>query len=253
MAETAKYLFDRNLEETATITEPPDVLIKRQLRQVFERELAAARQSEYERGRSDGSVAALESLEAKTDAAVGQLVDRAAQILAGLDKECSVIRSDGVKVALAASELLADDLIRSQPIKLLESLFSQCLEYLSDAPHIAIRVSDAFAERLQKKVAAIAEQRGFTGKIIVLGDPETQTGDCRIEWADGGISRDLESLRENAKEIVSRHLATHRTGEAEPEVPANPGRVEPPVMPPVIPGPLPGTKTTQPNDAGEIS
>ncbi len=253
MAEPAKYLFDRNLAPGAAVQEPPEVRIERQLRQEFERELAAVRQSEYERGQKDGMTAALESLEAKMDEAVGQLVDSTAQITASLDKECSAIRSEAIMVALAASERLASDLIRNEPIKLLESLFSQCLEHLGDAPHIAIRVSDEFAERLQEKVTAIAERRGFAGKIIVLGDPETQSGDCRIEWADGGISRDFESLRANVAAVIKRHLATRRNGAAEPETPAEPEKREIPVMPPVVLDPPTGSEMPQPNDTGEIS
>lgn len=245
MAETAKFLFDRNLEAPAAAAET----IERELRQEFERELAMVRQEEYERGQAD----ALESLEAKIDEAVGQLLDRSAQILSGLEKECSIIRCEAVKVALAASERLAGELIHREPVKLLESLFSQCLEHLNDAPHIAIRVHDAFAERLQKKVTATAEQRGFAGKIIVLGDPETQTGDCRIEWADGGISRDFEDLRASVTEIVRRYLSTRQNGAAEPGTPAETGNDPIPAKIPDSQGVLIGTKPTHPNNAGEIS
>lgn len=245
MAEPAKFLFDRNLEAPAAAAET----LERQLRQEFEQELAIARRQEYERGQTD----ALESLDAKMDEAVGQLVNRSAQILLDLEKECNIIRSEAVKVALAASESLAGELIHREPVKLLESLFSQCLEHLNDAPHIAIRVSDAFAERLQKKVVATAEQQGFPGKIIVLGDPETRTGDCRIEWADGGISRDFEQLRASVAEIVSRYLATRQNGAAEPGASAEPGNDPTPAKIPDSQDMLAGTEPTQPNNAGEIS
>lgn len=243
MAETAKYLFDRNLEAPAAAAQS----LERQLRQEFEQELATARQKEYERGQTD----ALQSLEAKIDEAVGQLVDSAAQILVNLEKECSIVRGEAVKVALAASERLAGELIHREPVKLLESLFSQCLEHLNDAPHIAIRVSDACAERLQKKVTATAEQRGFAGKIIVLGDPETQTGDCRIEWADGGISRDFEHLRASIAGIVQRYLATRQNGAAEPETSAEAGDDPAPATTPDEHSMRIAAQPTQPNNAGE--
>ncbi|MDH3580695.1 MAG: FliH/SctL family protein [Hyphomicrobiales bacterium] len=249
MAETAKFLFDRNLEAPAAAAQT----LERELRQEFEKELAIARAQEYERGRAD----ALASLEAKIDQAVGQLVDISAEILTGLDKECSAIRGEAVKVALAASERLAGDLIHREPIKLLEALFAQCLEHLNDAPHIAIRVNDAFAEPLQQKVAATTEQRGFAGKIIVLGDPETQTGDCRIEWADGGISRNFEQLRASVAEIVGRYLSTRQNGAGEPEIPPkpanNPAPADDPALakqPDALAVPL-APQPTQPNNAGE--
>ena len=32
--------------------------------------------------------------------------------------------------------------------------------------------------------------RGFEGRLVVLAEPEIAPGDCRIEWADGGVVRD---------------------------------------------------------------
>ncbi len=208
MGEAVKYLFDRNFEAPAPDAEPPEIVIERELRSQFEQELAAARASEYERGRNDGSHEARQSLEATTDQAVAQLVQQAGSILDRLDDECRSTRSEAIQVALTAAERLAGELIQREPTALLESLFSKCLEYLGEAPHIAIRVNDALAERLQDKIQETAARQGFPGKVIVLGDPETQTGDCRIEWADGGVTRDFEKLKLNVNEIVRRHLAS---------------------------------------------
>ena len=232
MAQPAKYLFDRNLDTAAVRAEPLKVTLERELRRGFEEELARERRSEYERGRQDGERAARESIEAATGAAVEQLVASADGILSRLAEESAAIRADAFKVAVAASEVLAGELIRRQPTALLESLFSQCLEHLGDAPHVALRVNDALADSLQAKVATIAEQRGFKGRIIVLGDPETRCGDCRIEWADGGIVRDFERLRLSVADIVNRHLHADRPASqaSRADTPPN-GAATPPARP----------------------
>lgn len=36
----------------------------------------------------------------------------------------------------------------------------------------------------------LARERGYEGRLVVLGDPDMQAGDARIEWADGGIVRE---------------------------------------------------------------
>jgi len=55
-------------------------------------------------------------------------------------------------------------------------------------------------------VTSIADERGFTGKIIVLGDPETKKGDCALQWADGGITLDFEKTSRKISQLVRRHL-----------------------------------------------
>ncbi len=36
----------------------------------------------------------------------------------------------------------------------------------------------------------LARERGFEGRIVVLGEPDIALGDARLEWADGGIVRE---------------------------------------------------------------
>ena len=209
MAQSAKYLFDRNFEQPVVAADPPEVVVERELRAEFEAQIARVRDEEYQRGRADGEREALQSLDAQTSERAAALVDQSQQILEHIESECDAIRADAIRIAAAAADRLAGELVRREPATLLEGLFAQCLEHLGDAPHIAIRVDTAVAERLQEKVNAVATERGFAGKIIVLGDPETPHGDCRIEWADGGLTRDFDSLRGKVNEIVERHLAGH--------------------------------------------
>lgn len=208
MGETAKYLFDRNFDAETLNADPPEIVVERELRSQFAQELEAARRTAYEHGRTDGKHEALESLEAKTNETLAHLVGQAVTILGKLDDDRQTVRAEAVQVALIAAERLAGELLQRDPTTLLEAIFSDCLEHLSDAPHIAIRVNDALAERLQDKVQEIAARNGFAGKTIVLGDPETPSGDFRIEWADGGVSRDFETLRLHVNEIVTRHFGS---------------------------------------------
>ena len=55
-----------------------------------------------------------------------------------------------------------------------------------------------------------ARERGFEGRIVVLGEPDMNAHDVRIEWADGGIVRDQARIEAAAAEI----LASARAGRA---------------------------------------
>lgn len=253
MAQSAKYLFDRNFEQPVVAADPPEVVVERELRAEFEAEIARVREQEYQRGRADGEKEALQSLDAQTSDRAGTLVDQSQQILGRIESECDAIRTDAIRIAAAAADRLAGELVRREPAAVLEGLFAQCLEHLGDAPHIALRVDANVAEKLQEKVNTVAIERGFAGKVIVLGDPETPHGDCRIEWADGGVTRDYESLRGKVNEIVERHLAARDN----PPAPVNGasangnGHAGDDAGPPSAPAPALAAAPAQPNGSGD--
>ena len=49
---------------------------------------------------------------------------------------------------------------------------------------------------------------------MVLAEPDIALGDCRIEWADGGVTRDSAATEAAIDEAVARYVAARR-GEAE--------------------------------------
>ncbi len=61
---------------------------------------------------------------------------------------------------------------------------------LRGVPHLAVCVNDALVEEVDAMLKRLARERGFEGRIVVLGEPDIALGDARLEWADGGIVRD---------------------------------------------------------------
>ena len=53
-----------------------------------------------------------------------------------------------------------------------------------------MRVNDSLYAAAREKLDDIARAHGFEGKLVVLGEPSVGVGDCRIEWADGGVNRE---------------------------------------------------------------
>ena len=53
-----------------------------------------------------------------------------------------------------------------------------------------MRVNDALYAAAREKLDDIVRARSFEGRLVVLAEPDIAVGDCRIEWADGGINRD---------------------------------------------------------------
>ena len=50
-----------------------------------------------------------------------------------------------------------------------------------------------------------------TAGPVVLAEPDIAADDCRIEWADGGLTRDRGRLDAAIGEAVTSYLAVQRT------------------------------------------
>jgi flagellar assembly protein FliH len=53
--------------------------------------------------------------------------------------------------------------------------------------------------------------QGLLEFVKSLGDPGIGAGDCRIEWADGGVNRDAAAANAAIGEAVARYIGARRS------------------------------------------
>ena len=105
------------------------------------------------------------------------------------------LECEAVEVAVAVARKLAPTLIAREPFAEIAALASDCFRQLVSSPHIAVRVNDALYAPAREKLDDIVRANSFQGRLVVLAEPDIAIGDCRIEWADGGINRDSRRSR----------------------------------------------------------
>ena len=49
--------------------------------------------------------------------------------------------------------------------------------------------------------------RGFEGRLMVEADGTLAAGDCRIEWSEGGVTRDRGATLATISDVVARYIA----------------------------------------------
>ena len=64
------------------------------------------------------------------------------------------------------------------------------------------------AEVARENIERLARQNGFEGRLVILAEPEIATGDCRIEWADGGVVLERAAIDAKIDELVGRYIAS---------------------------------------------
>ena len=211
MAAQAKYLFDQDFAAGASPAEKP----------IAPSEHAIKLAEAESKGFRDGFAAAEQEATAvaarRTAAAfeqIGDALDRVARSLAAIEAR---IEAAAVELAAAIARKLAPELVLREPFAEIAALATECFKQLSHAPHVVVRVNDALHQTARERLEDIARTRGFEGRLVVLAEPEIALGDCKIEWADGGVIRDQARTDLTIGNAIGRYLGARQTA-AMPEL-----------------------------------
>ncbi len=199
MGAAAKYLFDVDFSGGAD-TKPTMAVAEHAMK------LAEAEASGYRKGFAEAQVQALAEtsrLTATSLEAIAGAFDRLDQALHSVEAK---LEAEAVEVAVAVGRKLAAALIAREPFAEIAALASECFRQLVAAPHVVVRVNDALYAATRDKLDEILRASGFEGRLVVLAEPDLAPGDCRIEWADGGVNRDSAAAEKAIAEAVERYI-----------------------------------------------
>ncbi len=200
MATTEKFLFETTFDSDGQILH--DASTGGGKKSFTLEEVDAIKEEAYAEGLNG-----VEAQMAQQNAQIlGQVSESMLQVISQLGAETTRLREQAVDLALVVANRLCGTLLEKEPEAEIVGLISRCLDALPSEPHIVVRVGEAVSEPVKSAVSALAAEKGFNGKVLVVAEPTIQTADCRVEWADGGIERDMAALSSQIDDIVRRHL-----------------------------------------------
>jgi len=88
------------------------------------------------------------------------------------------------------------------------ALVSDCFSHLVSTPHLVVRINDQLYDAARERIERLAKQSGFEGRLVILAEPEIDSGDCRIEWADGGVVLERTAIEAKINELVGRYMSS---------------------------------------------
>lgn len=182
---------------------PPTVTLADHKRLVSEADEAG-----FARGLTAGRDTTMQSQAARVADTSERLVSSVVEILGEMDARQRQYEREAVELAVALAQKLAGAALRRAPLAEIEAAAAECFAETRATPHVVVRVSTDMVEEVQDRLTTIASEKGFAGRLIVLGEPEISTGDCRFEWADGGIVRDAAVIEAAVTHAVNRYLHT---------------------------------------------
>ena len=103
-------------------------------------------------------------------------------------------------------------LIAAEPLGEITGLVSECFSHLVSTPHLVVRINESLYEIARERIERLAKQSGFEGRLVILAEPDIETGDCRIEWADGGVVLERAAIDAKINELVGALRRVPRPG-----------------------------------------
>ena len=198
MTASAKYMFD---EDFATGVKPTITVIEADRRRVD------AEAQAHRKGFAAGLAQAQGEANQRIATALGLIADNLSRLDRALTGIETRLETEAVEVAVAVAAKLAPQLIAREPFAEISALATECFHQLVTTPHIVVRIGADIYETAKDRLEEIARARGFEGRLMVTPDAAMAAGDCRIEWADGGVTRDHAATLSAIDDVVGRYVA----------------------------------------------
>ena len=201
MTTASKYTFDIEFRPEGDLVS--NAARARQKKAYSTEEIDALSARAREQGMKSGQVRAAETQAQE----IAKLTDMVREILARSSQATNEVREEASLLALGAARKLAAAAVDALPSTDVEEVLRHALHQALGEPRVVLHTSPKVAELLKPRLAEIAHEEGFEGRVVVSGEAALGHADCRIEWRGGGAERS-ESLIEGAiAELIARRFS----------------------------------------------
>ena len=150
-----------------------------------------------------------------TEALERQIAALTISVRAALDQshaEIEQLRNEAACVALAMAKKIAPAALAALPEGDVEIALRQAMHQAIAEPRITLRAAAAVTEVLESRLAGIAQEEGYEGRVLIAADPAMKAGDCRIEWRGGGAERSEQTIEDALAALISHRFSASVKG-----------------------------------------
>ncbi|HWA90442.1 MAG TPA: FliH/SctL family protein [Rhizomicrobium sp.] len=121
--------------------------------------------------------------------------------------EIEQVREEAAGLALAAARKLVPMALDALPAADVERALREAIHQAIGEPRIVLRASPKVIEALNGRIAEIAQEEGYEGRVVASADPAIKNADCRIEWRGGGAERSEAAIEQALADIITRRFS----------------------------------------------
>ncbi|HEX4176807.1 MAG TPA: FliH/SctL family protein, partial [Rhizomicrobium sp.] len=122
------------------------------------------------------------------------------------------LRDEAAKVALAMAKKIAPAALAALPEGDVEIALRQAMHQAFGEPRVTLRAAPAVTQILEPRLADIAHEEGYEGRVLIAADPAMKAGDCRIEWRGGGAERREQTIEDAIAALISHRFSASVKG-----------------------------------------
>jgi flagellar assembly protein FliH len=166
-------------------------------------EIDTIRKQARDEGKRDGDVRAAQAVAAS----IGQVAQAVLAAITAMDGEVEAIRAEAAALALVAARKLAGAALASAPEEEIAEILTIALQQAVGEPRVVVKTTPRLAAAIEARVAKIAAEQGFEGRMHFTPDASLGDADCRVEWRGGGIERAHQAIDTALTELIARRFA----------------------------------------------
>jgi len=136
--------------------------------------------------------------------ALSAIAQSATTLIEQFDHRISILQRESAGLALVIARKLAGEALSRAPLAELEAFLVDCFHKLHREARLVVTVPAENADGLRARLGELVESSGFAGRVIIMADAGMRISDCRVEWADGGIEKNLDDVFAAMEEQLHR-------------------------------------------------
>jgi flagellar assembly protein FliH len=206
-----KYMFDRSFDGAAGT----NAAERRGPVTLKPEQLDAVKKDAYDMGVAAGKKAALDEQEQFVRATLAQIEAKTGALIQNLGEVHKEQDNQLRQTVMAIARKLLPDLTERNGVQEIQSMLNDVIAEMVHEPRLVVRIHESEFDIINAKINEITVQKAYPGKVVVLADADIARGDCRVEWADGGIERNIESTWQAIEKTIAPETTTNETAPLE--------------------------------------
>lgn len=173
-------------------------------------ELDSAKQQAFAQGKLEGQAEghkaawdeAMASIEKQTADGLELILEQLRALTPIAVETAEKSYSAAVELAMAVCRKVVPTLCQEHAADEIRLLFEKNFHFLKEEPKITVKLNPSMADAVKPYIAKIVKQESFAGKVAVVRDESLPAGDCKIEWAHGGVERTAQDVLNQTEELL---------------------------------------------------
>ncbi len=191
----------QNVKENLNKIKEP-VFTKKDLDDAIQKAKTEGYQQGFQEGRDNAWKEAVSSIEKQNSDTLSLINVSLKEILDRTEETARTAYSTALNTAIAVCKKIAPALSEKNALTEIEFLIRKNFHFLKDEPKISIRITPALADKIKPALSGLIKKESYGGKIAIIRDESIRPGDCRIEWKNGGLQRNIQDILSQSEELI---------------------------------------------------